>query len=191
MLTAPIFFPSAVPKMAFSVLDSLSCCLLRPCLPFCYFCMLASLFTHTLPLTRAPGDAGLRGPGGRAVCPQPPPAAVGPPCASEAERSQNRGSACCVQRRLLGDGGGCFLVHRRPSQRSVQRDHETPDSLAAGLGLCDTSLQVTSQEERPGCQCSLECAWGSGLKGRSHLRSLQPGILWFRLRSWNVLKESK
>lgn len=70
---------------------------------------------------KARGDAGLRGPGGGAVCPQPPPAAVKPHCASEAERNQNRGSACGIHRRLLGGGGGCLLAHRGPSQRSVQR----------------------------------------------------------------------
>lgn len=85
------------------------------------------------------GDAGLRGPGGRAVCPQPPPAAVKPHCASEAERNQNRGSACGIHRRLLGGAVSWFtaVLHSAQSKEAAPAAcaEESPDSPAAGLGL--------------------------------------------------------
>lgn len=147
------------------------------------FCMLASFsyaharvraHTHALPLdqnsAKPQRNAGLwmhQGmPQFQAAYSQLPLAAVKPLRFSEVECKQNSVSSCFIQRHLLW--AVFWFTAVLHSTQSVQRDRkypaactkESPDSAGAGLGLFDTSLQVSSKEERPGCDCSPKYALG-------------------------------
>lgn len=162
---------------------------------FLHACFFFHIHTRTLPLdqnsAKPQGNAGLWMhqcmPQFQVAYSQLPLAAVKPHHFSEVGRNQNNMSSCFTQRHLLW--AVFWFTAVLHSTQSVQRDRkypavctkEFPDSTGAGLGLFDTSLQVSSKEERPGCDCSLKYAWASWFKGRSH----------FRLYSWKILRGSK
>lgn len=112
---------------------------------------------------------------------QLPLAAVKPHHFSEVEGNQNSMSSCFIQRHSLW--AVFWFTAVLHSMQSVQRHRkypavctkESPKSTGSGLGLFDISFQVTSKDERPGCDCSLKYASVSAVKGRSRLKIMLTG----------------